>query len=213
MRIASAGWAQLVIRLGAVAGVAAPFLLTPAFGNSVSFPEPGCPAVKEYAQKVDLHDLSPLAPKDVTNITAALKAIPELAQLDTIYIDKDHSSIYTMKADISPRTVIFPRESCSSGCTGYIVSDTAHGFSSIPFYYRYNVVLEPRGINRKGLNESTYGGLILLDMDQRNIIILQRRDKKLQDAPTIVIAPASQAGIYDNEQRDYRICLTADPLR
>ncbi len=206
------GWLQQAMRLSGLAGAALPFLFTSVSGESVSLPEPHCPTVKQYAQRVDLHDLSQLAPKDVRNIKAASKAITELAQLDTIYIDKDYNDLYGMKEDISPRTVIFPHASCPSGCTGYIVSATEYGFSSVPFYYRYNVKLEPRGIDRNGLNKNSYGGLILLDIDQRNIIVLQRRNRTLQDAPTLIIAPASQAGTYYNQMRDNLICLAGEPL-
>jgi len=200
------------IWLGFLAAAVMPLLMMPAYSESYSFPEPDCPTVKRYAQKVDLHDLSNLVQKDAKNISAALKIIPQLAQLSSIYIDNDYNDIYTKKADISPRTVIFPHESCPSGCTGYIVNDAEHGFSSIPFYYRHNVFVEPSGFLDGQIEDGRYGGLVLLDLDRRNIISLQRRDKKQSDSSTIVISPASQAGTYSKKQQKYLTCLEGGPL-
>lgn len=205
-------YSRRTIWLAALAGAALPFLFTPALSDGAyELPEPNCLTVKKYTQKVDLNNLSSLAPKDVINLTVARRDIPELAQLNTIYIDRDYDEFYTMKADISPRTVVFPYESCPSGCVGYIVNATEHGLSYIKFYYRYNVEVEPRGIVLGGRNNDAYGGLILLDIDKRNIIVLQRRDRKLQDAPTITIAPASLIKTYYSYQKIYHNCLLDAP--
>ena len=200
-------WLQHVVKLSAFAGAVMPFFCAPAFSELYDFVDPTCIGIESYAQKVDLHNLSNLAPKDVKNITVALKIIPELAHLDTIYIDSDDASRYYTKADVSPRTIIFPYKSCPSGCIGYIVNDTAQGFSSIPFYYLYNISIEPSIDNKTPMS----GRLVLLDLDQRNIVVLQRRNRNEKDASTVLIAPASQAGAYDQTQSYYLSCLTDRP--
>ena len=99
--------------------------------------ETSCAPVKTFAVKVELANMDRISDMDKDNINALRASLTTLQGLDKVYIlGRNH--------EFGKRTFVIPHEECAAGCIGYIVSNASHGVGVTTFWYRYNVMIEPR---------------------------------------------------------------------